>query len=147
MKFIFPNDFSIYLHDTPQEDLFKKDVRAFSHGCIRVEHPVELAELVLGWPEDRVRQAMTSGANDHRVNLPHKLPVYIAYFTAYYIKDPTDPQFQNDKDLVTWKAFMQKYYPTGNLIDSSNAYARWSIVHPAIGANILNSSRPVRLIG
>jgi branched-chain amino acid transport system substrate-binding protein len=43
--------------------------------------------------------------------------------TAYYIKDPTDPQFQNDKDMVEWKAFMQKYYPTGNLIDSSNAFA------------------------
>ena len=43
--------------------------------------------------------------------------------TAYYIKDPTDPQFQNDKDVVEWKAFMQKYYPTGNLIDSSNAFA------------------------
>ena len=42
--------------------------------------------------------------------------------TAYYIKDPTDPQFQNDKDMVAWKAFMQKYYPVGNLLDSSNAY-------------------------
>jgi branched-chain amino acid transport system substrate-binding protein len=42
--------------------------------------------------------------------------------TAYYIKDPTDPQFQNDKDMVEWKAFMQKYYPVGNLLDSSNAY-------------------------
>jgi branched-chain amino acid transport system substrate-binding protein len=43
--------------------------------------------------------------------------------TAYYIKDPTDAQFQNDKDVVEWKAFMQKYYSTGNLLDSSNAYA------------------------
>jgi len=42
--------------------------------------------------------------------------------TAYYIKDPTDPQFQNEKDVVEWKAFMQKYYPRGNLEDSSNAY-------------------------
>jgi branched-chain amino acid transport system substrate-binding protein len=42
--------------------------------------------------------------------------------TAYYIKDATDPQFQNDKDVVEWKAFMQKYYPTGNLLDSSNSY-------------------------
>jgi branched-chain amino acid transport system substrate-binding protein len=43
--------------------------------------------------------------------------------TAYYIKDPTDPQFQNDKDVVEWKAFMQKYYPNGNLIDANNAFA------------------------
>jgi branched-chain amino acid transport system substrate-binding protein len=42
--------------------------------------------------------------------------------TAYYIKDPTDPQFANDKDMVEWKAFMGKYYPNGNLQDSSNAY-------------------------
>src|SRR5262245_24015632 len=54
--------------------------------------------------------------------------------TAYYIKDPTDPQFQNDKDVVEWKAFMQKYYPVGNLMDSSNAYgyAVSSLLHTVL---------------
>ena len=83
VKFIFPNDFNIYLHDTPEDRLFDKDIRAFSHGCIRVEKPAQLAQWVLGWPADRVRQEMHSGRDDHRVNLPKKLPVYIVYFTAF----------------------------------------------------------------
>lgn len=83
VKFIFPNDFNIYLHDTPYGELFKKDVRAFSHGCIRVEKPDELAQWVLGWDAGRVEDAMQRGSNSRQVNLPRKIPVYIAYFTAY----------------------------------------------------------------
>src|SRR5712675_1888182 len=58
VKFLFPNDFNIYLHDTPNHELFKQDVRAFSHGCIRVEKPAELAQWVLGWPADKVQSEM-----------------------------------------------------------------------------------------
>lgn len=94
IKFMFPNDFAIYLHDTPQDDLFSKDIRAFSHGCIRVEKPEALASFVLGWTDARVRQAMQRGEDDHRVNLPRKIPVYIAYFTAYF-RDGV-PYFGND---------------------------------------------------
>ena len=83
VKFMFPNDFNIYLHDTPNGELFKKDVRAFSHGCIRLEKPAELAQWALGWPADRVREAMENGANNKQVNLPRKIPVYIVYFTAF----------------------------------------------------------------
>jgi murein L,D-transpeptidase YcbB/YkuD len=86
IKFIFPNDFNIYLHDTPEDKLFEKDVRAFSHGCIRVERPAELASFVLGWPADSVEHRLRSDDNDHRVDLSRKLPVYIVYFTAY-VKD------------------------------------------------------------
>ena len=82
-KFMFPNDFNIYLHDTPQDQLFQKDVRAFSHGCIRVEKPAELAQWVLGWDAGRVEEAMNSGPNNHEVRLPSKIPVFITYFTAY----------------------------------------------------------------
>ncbi|MDB4874794.1 MAG: ErfK/YbiS/YcfS/YnhG family protein [Gemmatimonadetes bacterium] len=82
VKFLFPNDYNIYLHDTPNHELFKKDVRAFSHGCIRVEKPAELAEWVLGWPLDKVHSAM-DGADNHQVTLPKKLPVYIVYFTTF----------------------------------------------------------------
>ncbi|MGH7679892.1 MAG: L,D-transpeptidase family protein, partial [Gemmatimonadaceae bacterium] len=88
VKFMFPNDFNIYLHDTPNDDLFEKDVRAFSHGCIRLEKPAELAQWVLGWDESRVREAMESGRNDRTVRLPEKIPVYIAYFTTY-VRDGT----------------------------------------------------------
>lgn len=83
VKFIFPNDFNIYLHDTPQGELFEKDVRAFSHGCIRLQHPDSLAQFVLGWPMDSVHHEMEQGRDDHRVNLKKKIPVYIVYFTTY----------------------------------------------------------------
>src|SRR5262249_50940991 len=84
VKFMFPNDYNVYLHDTPNGELFKADVRAFSHGCIRVEKPVDLAEWVLGWPEERVTEQMHDGPDNHAVSLQSKIPVYIVYFTAYY---------------------------------------------------------------
>jgi murein L,D-transpeptidase YcbB/YkuD len=83
VKFLFPNDFNIYLHDTPNHELFDKDVRAFSHGCIRVEKPAELAQWVLGWDAGRVDQAMQEGKDNQSVRLPKKIPVYITYATTY----------------------------------------------------------------
>ena len=82
VKFLFPNDFNIYLHDTPNHELFEKDVRAFSHGCIRVEKPAELAQWVLGWDASRVDQAM-HGSDNNGVKVPQKIPVFITYGTAY----------------------------------------------------------------
>ncbi|MES2179115.1 MAG: L,D-transpeptidase family protein [Gemmatimonadota bacterium] len=83
VKFLFPNDFNIYLHDTPNHDLFDKDVRAFSHGCIRLEKPDELAQWVLGWDAAQVDAAMRNGTDNRSVRLPKKLPVYITYGTAF----------------------------------------------------------------
>jgi L,D-transpeptidase YcbB len=83
VKFMFPNTFSIYMHDTPEHELFEKDVRAFSHGCIRLEKPEEMAQWVLGWSPEQVREAMENGPDDRRVNLKEKVPVYIVYFTAF----------------------------------------------------------------
>jgi murein L,D-transpeptidase YcbB/YkuD len=83
VKFLFPNDFNIYLHDTPNHELFKQDVRAFSHGCIRVEKPAELAQWVLGWPADKVQQEMGNPPDNKSVKVPQKIPVYITYFTTY----------------------------------------------------------------
>lgn len=83
VKFIFPNDFAVYLHDTPADELFEEDVRAVSHGYIRVERPGELAQYVLGWDSVRVHDAMHKGPDDRRVDLDRKLPVYIVYFTTY----------------------------------------------------------------
>jgi murein L,D-transpeptidase YcbB/YkuD len=82
VKFLFPNDFNIYLHDTPNHELFEKDVRAFSHGCIRVEKPAELAQWVLGWDAARVDAAM-KGSDNNSVKVPQKIPVFITYGTAY----------------------------------------------------------------
>jgi murein L,D-transpeptidase YcbB/YkuD len=82
VKFLFPNDFNIYLHDTPNHELFDKDVRAFSHGCIRVEKPAELAQWVLGWDASKVDAAM-HGTDNNAVKVPQKIPVFITYGTAY----------------------------------------------------------------
>ena len=83
VKFMFPNTFDIYMHDTPEDQLFAKDVRAFSHGCIRLEKPEEMAQWVLGWTPEQVQQAMESGPDDRHVTLKQKVPVYIVYFTTF----------------------------------------------------------------
>ena len=108
VKFLFPNDFNIYLHDTPNHELFSNDIRAFSHGCIRVEKPDDLASWVLGWPIDKVRQE-EQGQDNHAVKLPKKLPVYIAYFTTYMHDGQLwfgNDLYDRDDQLVaaTWKA-------------------------------------------
>ncbi|MBV9289907.1 MAG: L,D-transpeptidase family protein [Hyphomicrobiales bacterium] len=81
LAFMFPNDHSVYLHDTPAQDLFGADRRAFSHGCVRVEDAVRLAELVLGWPPDRIEAAF--GESERTVFLPRPLPIHIEYFTEF----------------------------------------------------------------
>jgi len=86
VKFLFPNDFNIYLHDTPNHELFDKDVRAFSHGCIRVEKPAELAQWVLGWDAAKVDSEM-HGSDNNAVKVPQKVPVFIVYGTAYMRDD------------------------------------------------------------
>jgi murein L,D-transpeptidase YcbB/YkuD len=90
VKFIFPNHFNVYLHDTPTDQLFFKDVRALSHGCIRVENPVGLAQYVLReqpqWDEPRIVNAMNA-QREQTVTLKHRLPVHIGYWTAWVDAD------------------------------------------------------------
>ncbi len=85
IKFVFPNPDNIYLHHTPTPQLFKRDRRDFSHGCIRVEDPLALAKFVLAdkpeWTEERIVQAMTRGRSA-TLNLQEPFPVIIAYITA-----------------------------------------------------------------
>ena len=125
VKFLFPNDFNIYLHDTPNHELFNKDVRAFSHGCIRVEKPDELAQWVLGWPADKVEQAMHDGPNDRGVRLPRKIPVYITYFTTY-INDGQlyfgNDLYNRDDKLVP--AVMSGAMPSKAVVDAVQALRR-----------------------
>jgi murein L,D-transpeptidase YcbB/YkuD len=85
LAFMFPNDHAVYLHDTPFRELFAEDMRALSHGCVRVEDPERLAELVLGWPEARVEAAI--GGRERTVFLPQPLPIHIEYFTAFVDAD------------------------------------------------------------
>jgi len=86
VKFLFPNSYSIYLHDTPSRSLFGESSRAFSHGCIRVGEPAKLASFLLKydstWTTTRINKAMHLG-KEQQVTLKQKMPVFIAYFTAF----------------------------------------------------------------
>ena len=90
VKFELPNPYDVYLHGTPAQELFSKSRRDFSHGCVRVEDPVELAVWLLrenpGWNEERVEAAM-HGIETLRVALTHPVPVWIVYGTAVVLED------------------------------------------------------------
>jgi murein L,D-transpeptidase YcbB/YkuD len=92
VKFMFPNQFDIYLHDTPRDDLFDRPRRTLSHGCVRVEDPLRLAGYVLApegwWSETKIRDAMAPGDSTETgtpltVGLKHPVPVYLVYLTAF----------------------------------------------------------------
>jgi murein L,D-transpeptidase YcbB/YkuD len=84
VKFIFPNEYSVYLHDTPSKSLFGQSERAFSHGCIRTQNPFDLAEILLGpkgWDRDRIDSQIES-LETKTVHLAEPLPVMLLYWTA-----------------------------------------------------------------
>ena len=91
VKLMFPNDYNVYLHSTPAPELFARTRRDFSHGCIRVERPAELAAWVLrnnpGWTLGRVQEGMESGKDNVTVNLTQRVPVFIVYGTALAYDD------------------------------------------------------------
>ena len=98
VKFLFPNSYSIYMHDTPAKALFEHDYRAASHGCVRLSHADELAEYLLRndaeWPRDRIHQAM-AGGEETFVKLAQPWPVTIVYFTAWVDREGL-LQFRDD---------------------------------------------------
>ncbi|MFM8338581.1 MAG: L,D-transpeptidase family protein, partial [Fluviibacter sp.] len=117
IKFIFPNNDNIYMHHTPSVGLFQRDRRDFSHGCIRVESPVALAEFVLRdepeWTQERIREAMENGKS-RTIRLKTPIMVVIAYGTAlvkqrggaiYFYADI----YGHDRKL---KAALQRYSQT-----------------------------------
>ena len=91
VKFVFPNKYSVYLHDTPNHDLFSATNRAFSHGCIRLSDPAALAVFLLDAqndPWDRARvDTMVKGGKRTIVSLPEKVPVHLTYMTAWHDED------------------------------------------------------------
>lgn len=98
VKFMFPNDFAIYLHDTPSKRLFAKDGRAFSHGCVRVQNPMRLAEVLLTPRYDDamgvIDRILGKGAEAY-VNLAEPMPVHLTYRTAW-VDDAGVMQFRAD---------------------------------------------------
>ncbi|MDF7811842.1 L,D-transpeptidase family protein [Hymenobacter sp. YC55] len=98
VKFIFPNSQDIYLHDTPHDELFSQAKRGFSHGCVRVEEPLKLAEYLLrdkpGWDLTKIEETIAGGQEQY-VSLPKQLPVYLVYFTAW-VDEGGNVNFRDD---------------------------------------------------
>lgn len=98
VKFLFPNSFNIYFHDTPSKSLFSKDKRAFSHGCIRVSDPEGLARYVLRnqpeWTPEKIDEAMNAGV-EKQVRVKNPIPVIITYYTAW-VDDQGRVNFRDD---------------------------------------------------
>ncbi|WP_051332172.1 L,D-transpeptidase family protein [Cucumibacter marinus] len=99
VKLMFPNPHNVYLHDTPSRSLFSRSERAFSHGCVRLQRPLDLAQQVLavggvpGWDRNRIDSVLASGERTV-VSLEQPIPVHIAYLTAW-VEDGV-PQFRAD---------------------------------------------------
>lgn len=81
LKILFPNKHNIYMHDTPSKHLFKRDTRAFSHGCVRLQDPRGMAAAVLGWSQDQIAAKLKKGHAEQAVD--SRIPVYVSYFTAW----------------------------------------------------------------
>jgi len=98
IKFMFPNEHNIYLHDTPARHLFNEAKRSYSHGCIRVERPLDLAAFVFRsdarWTRERVQRTIASG-HQVQVNLRDDIPVYLLYWTAW-VDDAGTVHFRDD---------------------------------------------------
>ncbi len=98
IKFLFPNSYSIYLHDTPAKSLFGESRRAFSHGCIRVDDPKQLALYILkkdsSWTLHKIDSIQTTN-NEYKIQVKPALPVYITYFTAW-VNSNGKLNFRND---------------------------------------------------
>ncbi|MFN7023543.1 MAG: murein L,D-transpeptidase [Pseudorhizobium sp.] len=105
LKILFPNEHAIYMHDTPSKSFFKRDMRALSHGCVRLAEPRKMAAAVLGISEQDVASKIAQGKNIGD-KVTAKIPVYVAYFTAWPNKDGVVEYFDDmyDRDAATVKA-------------------------------------------
>ena len=107
IKFMFPNPYNVYLHDTPSRELFSRDQRTYSSGCIRISNPLELADYLLKhdpkWNPSTIKTAANSG-KQRVVNLPQEVPVYLLYWTAWVDSDGLlhfrDDIYQRDEPMV-----------------------------------------------
>jgi murein L,D-transpeptidase YcbB/YkuD len=107
VKFIFPNSFNMYFHDTPSKSLFGQDKRAFSHGCIRLSEPQKMAEWLLrndaNWNTEKIVSAMNQ-TTEKSVKLKEAIPVFIIYYTAWVDEEGQlnfrDDVYKHDSELM-----------------------------------------------
>ena len=124
VKFIFPNSFNMYFHDTPSKSLFGQDKRAFSHGCIRLSEPQKMAEWLLKndpeWNTEKIVTAMNQ-TSEKMVKLKSLLPVFIIYYTAWVDDDGLlnfrDDVYKHDSELIG-KMFTKKETPKVIKVDN-----------------------------
>ena len=108
VKFLFPNSFNIYFHDTPAKSLFSRDKRAYSHGCIRLEEPEKMAQYLLRnnpeWTPEKIAEAMNADKEQY-VKLKKPIPVIITYYTAWVdetgLLNFRDDIYNHDSDLAS----------------------------------------------
>ncbi len=129
VKFMLPNDYNIYLHDTPDRDHFNVAERSFSHGCVRVADPEALARAILdsqpGWTLDEIVATIRSGER-RRVNLNEALPVQITYLTAW-VDDDNRAHFRNDvydRDQILADALTENPRRRGLFAEGASTEAR-----------------------
>jgi murein L,D-transpeptidase YcbB/YkuD len=112
VKFMFPNEYNIYIHDTPARSLFQKETRALSHGCIRIENPDQFAKILLNdkeWDEERIQKAMNQD-KEETVKLDRKIPVVLLYMT-FWAGEDGKANFRSDvydRDAALLKALKNK---------------------------------------
>jgi murein L,D-transpeptidase YcbB/YkuD len=126
VKFLFPNKYDVYLHNTPLKHLFAEQDRTFSSGCIRLEKAMDLAEYVLrgnkGWTREKILAAATGKRRELTLALPEPIPVHLTYFTAWMEADGT-VHFRKDfyrRDRRLAKA-LDKRPPRSAVVQSSDS--------------------------
>jgi murein L,D-transpeptidase YcbB/YkuD len=129
LKFMFPNEYNIYLHDTPERSHFDETERSFSHGCVRVADPEALADAILqgqsGWTHDEILNAVESGERNV-VGLDQSLPVQITYLTAW-VDDENRVHFRNDvydRDQILAEALTKNPRKRGLFAEGVSTEAR-----------------------
>ncbi len=127
LKFLFPNSHSIYMHDTPNRDLFAENRRAFSHGCVRVQNPREFAKVLLGITDDEIESRLAGGETQN-VKLAQKVPVHLTYFTAWpdntgKIRYFTD-LYERDKTLEGARTIVARAYGNDSTVKIVEAAAK-----------------------
>ena len=121
IKFMLPNQYDVYLHDTPSQGVFRRAGRNASHGCIRVEKPQQLAEYAMvgvpKWDKQKIRDAMRDTTPPEEVHLVHRVPVYIVYLTAFVengvVQFRNDLYGNDDRAITRLEAVRPDSTPTG----------------------------------
>lgn len=106
LKIMFPNSHAIYMHDTPQKKFFDRDMRALSHGCVRLSDPKKMAAAVMGLTVPEIEAEIAQGKNK-QVKVPERFPVYVSYFTAFPNKDGVVEYFD---DVYSRDSYMDKAF-------------------------------------